>query len=151
MKATNPTQAQTIEANISDSNEGCEDGYTIVSTLTLGSLLDGKDTEMLRKGSKLASTRKSLSESMLYMNSLERRIHEASLFMQELLDSVETLSGIADEHGSRTLADLFYLHSAILERGHIELIEGDNSKVMDIAKSLPSGSYWANFIETVTL
>ena len=151
MNATNPTQAQTIEVNISDSNEGCEDGYTIVSTLTLGSLLEGKDTEMLRKGSKLASTRNSLSESMLYMNSLERRIREASLFMQELLDSVETLSGIADEHGSRTLADLFYLHSAILERGHIEIIEGDNSKVMDIAKSLPSGSYWANFIETVTL
>ena len=41
--------------------------------------------------------------------------------------------------------------AGILERGHIELIEGDNSKVMDIAKSLPSGSYWANFIETVTL
>ena len=88
---------------------------------------------------------------MQHADDQERRIREASLFMQELLDSVETLSGIADEHGSRTLADLFYLHSAILERGHIELIEGDNSKVMDIAKSLPSGSYWANFIETVTL
>ena len=33
--------------------------------------------------------------------------HErARLFMQELLDSVETLSGIAEQHGARTLADL---------------------------------------------
>ena len=62
----------------------------------------------------------------------------ASLFMQELLDSVETLSGIAEQHGARTLADLMYLQIAILSGGFIDHYPGE-SKVLEIASGLPSG------------
>ncbi len=78
--------------------------------------------------------------------------HEASRsalarqFMQELLDSVETLSGIADTHGSRTLADLMYLQNAILSGNYIEQYPGESS-VREIATSLPSGARWAKYIE----
>jgi hypothetical protein len=72
--------------------------------------------------------------------------HErARLFMQELLDSVETLSGIAEQHGARTLADLMYLQNAILSGGFIDHYPGD-SKVLEIASGLPSGGQWSKFI-----
>jgi hypothetical protein len=72
--------------------------------------------------------------------------HErARLFMQELLDSVETLSGIAEQHGARTLADLMYLQNAILSGGFIDHYPGE-SKVLEIASGLPSGGQWSKFI-----
>lgn len=67
------------------------------------------------------------------------------LFMQELLDSVETLSGIAKQHGARTLADLMYLQNAILSGGFIDHYPGE-SKVLEIASGLPSGGQWSKFI-----
>lgn len=70
----------------------------------------------------------------------------ARLFMRELLDSVETLAGIAEEHGARTLADLMYLHSTILNGGFIDHYPGE-SKVLEIAQGLPSGEQWAKFIK----
>lgn len=69
----------------------------------------------------------------------------ARLFMQELLDSVETLSGIAEQHGARTLADLMYLQIAILSGGFIDHYPGE-SKVLEIASGLPSGEQWSKFI-----
>ena len=69
----------------------------------------------------------------------------ARLFMQELLDSVETLSGIAEQHGARTLADLMYLQNAILSGGFIDHYPGE-SKVLEIASGLPSGEQWSKFI-----
>ena len=69
----------------------------------------------------------------------------ARLFMQELLDSVETLSGIAEQHGARTLADLMYLQNAILSGGFIDHYPGE-SKVLEIARDLPSGGQWSKFI-----
>jgi len=69
----------------------------------------------------------------------------ARLFMQELLDSVETLSGIAEQHGARTLADLMYLQNAILSGGFIDHYPGE-SKVLEIASGLPSGGQWSKFI-----
>ena len=69
----------------------------------------------------------------------------AMLFMQELLDSVETLSGIAEQHGARTLADLMYLQYAILSGGFIDHYPGE-SKVLEIASGLPSGGRWLEFI-----
>jgi len=72
--------------------------------------------------------------------------HErASLFMRELLDSVETLSGIAEQHGARTLADLMYLQNAILSGGFIDHYP-EESKVFEIASGLPSGGQWSKFI-----
>jgi hypothetical protein len=67
------------------------------------------------------------------------------LFIQELLDSVETLSGIAEQHGARTLADLMYLQNAILSGGVIDHCPGE-SKVLEIASGLPSGDQWSKFI-----
>jgi hypothetical protein len=69
----------------------------------------------------------------------------ASLFMQELLDSVETLSGIAEQHGARTLADLMFLQNAILSGGFIDHYPGE-SNVLEIASGLPSGRRWSKFI-----
>jgi hypothetical protein len=65
--------------------------------------------------------------------------------MQELLDSVETLTGIAEQHGARTLADLMYLQNAILSGGFIDHYPGE-SKVLEIASGLPSGGQWSKFI-----
>lgn len=70
----------------------------------------------------------------------------ATRFMQELLESVETLAGIADEHGPRTLADLMYLQQAILNGGFIDYYPGE-SKVLEIAESLPSSEQWTKFIK----
>lgn len=76
------------------------------------------------------------------------RIANATLFMSELSDSVETLSGIADQYGTRTLADLMYLQNAILRDGYIDHYPGE-SKVMEIAMNLPSWARWASFITVV--
>ena len=70
----------------------------------------------------------------------------AILFMQELLDSVETLGGIAEVHGARTLTDLMYLHTAILKGSFIDHYS-EESEVMDIASGLPSGECWASYIK----
>jgi hypothetical protein len=40
----------------------------------------------------------------------------AKQFFKELLESVETLSAIADQYGPRTLADLMYLQNAVAKR-----------------------------------
>lgn len=70
----------------------------------------------------------------------------AAAFFQELLDSSETLTGIAVEHGSRTLADLMYLQNAILSGGFIDHYP-DESRVLEIASALPSGEQWSMFIK----
>lgn len=74
----------------------------------------------------------------------------AKLFFDELLDSVETLTGIADEHGARTLADLMYLQNAIMENGFVDHYPGE-SKVLEIASALPSGDRWAQFVKVEQL
>ena len=70
----------------------------------------------------------------------------SSKFFQELLDSSETLTGIAVEYGSRTLADLMYLQNAILVGGVIDCYS-DESKVLEIVSALPSGEQWSKFIK----
>ncbi len=71
---------------------------------------------------------------------------DARLFMQELLDSVETLSGIADVYGARTLADLMFLQQAILSGAFIDHCTGE-SNVLEIARGLPSGTQWTQYIQ----
>jgi hypothetical protein len=73
-------------------------------------------------------------------------IGAAQLFWQELLASVEALTAIADQHGPRTLADLFYLQNAILNCGFIDHYPGE-SNVLDLARALPSGERWAIYIK----
>lgn len=84
-------------------------------------------------------------EMKLIVDSVNGR-HAASLFFKELLDSVETLSGIADEHGARTLSDLMYLHAAIMNDSFIDFYPGESS-VLEIAKALSSGERWSAFIK----
>jgi hypothetical protein len=74
------------------------------------------------------------------------RVAAAALFFSELLDSVETLSGIADVHGARTLSDLMFLQQAILNGGFIDHYP-DESNVLNCALKLPSGERWASFIK----
>lgn len=73
-------------------------------------------------------------------------LSDAKLFMVELLDSVESLTAVAEAHGERTLADLFYLHSAIAEGGFIDAYPRE-SDVLEIVESLPSAEKWKAFIK----
>jgi len=75
----------------------------------------------------------------------DKRIEAANTFMQELLDSVETLTGLAEVCGIRTLVDLFYLHTAILNNGFIYTYPG-SSGVLEVASKLPSGPRWSKYI-----
>lgn len=81
---------------------------------------------------------------------LEQKADQAAMsakFAQELLDSVESLTGIAEEHGARTLADLMYLQMSILDGGFIDYYP-EESHVLSIVQSLPSGDEWVKFIKT---
>lgn len=74
----------------------------------------------------------------------------AQQFYAELLDSVETLSGIADQHGSRTLADLMYLQNAIASGGFIDHYPGESS-VGEVVKQLPSADRWMKYLSVQEL
>lgn len=80
--------------------------------------------------------------------SLVNRQYAASTFFKELLDSVECLTELVDQHGARTATDLMYLQSAILDGSFIDYYPGE-SNVLEIAKSLPSGSDWVKYIKVV--
>lgn len=86
-----------------------------------------------------------LKDGLTVIEQKAQRADDATLFMSELLDSVETLGGIADEHGNRTLADLMHLQAAILDNGFIENFPME-SNVAEIAAALPSGAKWVGFI-----
>jgi hypothetical protein len=65
----------------------------------------------------------------------------AARFFEELLDSVETWSAVAEQHGVRTLSDLAYLHNAILTGGFIDALPEslrafpDRHKPAELARS----------------
>jgi hypothetical protein len=78
----------------------------------------------------------------------ERRLDlaaQAARFMAELLDSVESLSAIAQTHGLATLVDLTYLQHAILTGGFIDR-HSEASRVTDVVAALPSSVTWLPFI-----
>lgn len=135
-----------VEVLNSESNEGCEDGYTVVAQPKIMQLLDNiRSIDVIDKAAALAATQQSLADAMEHAEKLHRRIAMAGMFMRELLESVETLTGVAEEYGPRTLADLMYLHGAILNNSFIEHIPGESS-VFNIAHQLPSGGHWVKFI-----
>lgn len=68
----------------------------------------------------------------------------ASAFFEELLDSVETLGGIARGYGDTTLCDLMYLQNAILSGTSID--HQDGSHVLDAVSSLPNSDLWLPFV-----
>ena len=65
----------------------------------------------------------------------------AQAFFGELLDAVETLSAIADQHGVSTLSQLMYLQSAVLKGTQIEVYP-DEAERLEFLRALPSGERW---------
>lgn len=77
-------------------------------------------------------------------------MHRASLssnFVRELLDEVETLAGVAEEHGNGALAFLFYLQAAILNDRFIEAQSHDDSGLLELIRRLPSGVTWMKHVQ----
>ena len=66
---------------------------------------------------------------------------DAKQFNAELLDAVETLTGIAEQHGALALANVVYLHAALLKGGVIELTR-DEAENFAFVRNLPSGVRW---------
>lgn len=73
------------------------------------------------------------------------RAQLATKFMDELLESVETLGAIAEQHGVRTLTDLMYMQSSILKDGYIDHHPGE-SAVLKVVLSLPSSETWLRYV-----
>jgi len=73
------------------------------------------------------------------------RAQLATKFMDELLESVETLGAIAEQHGVRTLTDLMYMQSSILKDGYIDHHPGE-SAVLKVLQSLPSSETWLRYV-----
>lgn len=123
-------------SHIQDIESGIEDGTYLAS--------ENKDIDSKQLAAETA-------DELYRQGSIEvSGMSAANLFMQELLDSVETLTGIADEHGARTLADLMYLQNAIMKNGFVDHYPGE-SKVLEIASALPSGDRWAKFVKVEQL
>lgn len=72
-------------------------------------------------------------------------VEAARLFMTELQDSVETLTGIGEQFGSRTLVDVMLLQNAILNGTVIDHYPTDSS-VSEVVKPLPSAERWMKYI-----
>ncbi|SAK97571.1 hypothetical protein AWB82_07145 [Caballeronia glebae] len=70
-----------------------------------------------------------------------RQAAHAKQFHAELLDAVETLTGIADQHGALALATVVYLQAAILKGGVIELTRNEVDSFAFV-RDLPSGGRW---------
>lgn len=66
---------------------------------------------------------------------------DAKQFHAELLDSVESLTGVAEQHGALALANVVYLQTAILKGGVIELTR-DEAENFAFVRDLPSGDRW---------
>jgi hypothetical protein len=66
---------------------------------------------------------------------------DAKQFHAELLDAVETLTAIAEQHGALALANVVYLQAAILKGGVIELTR-DEAENIAFIRDLPSGGRW---------
>ncbi|SAL03861.1 hypothetical protein AWB81_06523 [Caballeronia arationis] len=68
---------------------------------------------------------------------------DAKQFHAELLDAVESLTGVAEQHGALALAlaNVVYLQTAILKGGVIELTRGE-AESFAFVRDLPSGDRW---------
>ncbi|WP_277184445.1 hypothetical protein [Caballeronia sp. BR00000012568055] len=66
---------------------------------------------------------------------------DAKQFHAELIDAVETLTGIGEQHGVLALANILYLHMALLNDTFIELSVED-AQSLAFVRALPSGARW---------
>jgi hypothetical protein len=77
-------------------------------------------------------------------------MHRASLsanFVRELLGEVETLSTLAEEHGTQALAFLFCLQAAIFNDTFVEARSHGDSGLFELVSRLPSGATWMKHIQ----
>lgn len=131
----------------SKSDEGCDPEYTVVYKPGLMALLDGvREGNYTKKAIALGATQEALASSMQAFEGGNKRIFEANAFFRELLDSVETLGGIAEVHGFDALTNLMYLQAAIIDNGRIAIDE-KSRPTLEIIKELPSASRWMEFVE----
>lgn len=77
---------------------------------------------------------------------IEQRAKLATQFFDELTTSFETLGGIADQYGVRTLTDLMYLHASILSVDGFIDTYSDESSVREVLAQLPSEMTWAKYV-----
>ncbi|SAK61302.1 hypothetical protein AWB79_02789 [Caballeronia hypogeia] len=73
---------------------------------------------------------------------------DAKQFHAEMLDAVETLTGIAEQHGVLALANVVYLQTAILKGGAIELTRGE-AENSSFVRDLPSGGRWWQSVKLI--
>lgn len=81
-----------------------------------------------------------------HSDQLLTQMQDAKAYWGELQNQFESLTDVAEEHGGRTLADLFYLHAAILSGGFIDVFEGDATAVVELVEQMPSAAKWLTFI-----
>ncbi|GJH26919.1 hypothetical protein [Caballeronia novacaledonica] len=73
---------------------------------------------------------------------------DAKQFHAELLDAVESLTGVAEQHGTLSLANVVYLQTAILKGGVIELTR-DEADNLAFVRDLPSGGRWWKSVKLI--
>jgi hypothetical protein len=73
---------------------------------------------------------------------------DAKQFHAELLDAVETLTAIAEQHGALALANVVYLQMAFLKGGVIELTR-DEAEALSFVRELPSGGRWWHSVKLI--
>ncbi|GGD94836.1 hypothetical protein [Caballeronia grimmiae] len=73
---------------------------------------------------------------------------DAKQFHAELLDAVETLTAIAEQHGALARANVVYLQTAILKGGVIELTR-DEAQAISFVRGLPSGGRWWQSVKLI--
>jgi hypothetical protein len=77
-----------------------------------------------------------------------QRAAGARQFHTELLDAVETLTSIGEQHGPLALAHIIYLQMAILNGTSIEM-STDEAEALGLVRGLPSGDRWWKHVEVI--
>ncbi|MDR6202518.1 hypothetical protein [Paraburkholderia graminis] len=70
----------------------------------------------------------------------------AARFANEVLNAVESLCAVAEQHGVHALADLFYLQTAILEGMQVQF-DSKAAPISEFVRTLPSASGWSRYIQ----
>lgn len=70
---------------------------------------------------------------------------KAARFFQELMDSFETVGGVADQFGQPVLPQLLYLQNAILTHSHVDLWEDVDDGLRKAVARLPSAAEWFSY------
>lgn len=79
------------------------------------------------------------------------KMHRAGLssrFVLELLSAVESLDGIAVEHGVDAVAFLLYLQAAIFNGSCVDAHPGTTKSIVEFIARLPSATEWMKHIRT---